>query len=333
MAAQSEYHSNIAEAGINPVGAFARADWFAMLHAECLPEYQPLVAAVTDGEARLWLAMMRGNDHTVRSLANWYSFDWRPIWGGQPDAGERLALLDEWASSVKTHGSALYLSPVPQFHADSISNALRRAGWFVSVDETSTNHWLETRGRSFADWWEARPGALRSTVQRKSKKRLVALEILTEFSDEAWDEFEVVYRASWKPAESHPDFLRHWAAAESVAGRLRLGIARVDGQAVAAQFWTVEDGIAYIHKLAHVSGQDALSPGTLLTHALFAHAFDADKVVGIDFGTGDDGYKRDWMEESAPLVTIAAWQPRSPRNWPALIRELLRRVAMRRRHG
>ena len=111
--------------------------------------------------------------------------------------------------------------------------------------------------------------------------------------------------------------------------RLRLGIARIDGAAVAAQFWTVDHGVAYIHKLAHIAQHDALSPGTLLTHAMFAHVFDIDHATRIDFGTGDDGYKCDWMEHSAPLFTVEAWDLSQLSSWPSFVRATLSRLAAR----
>ncbi len=233
------------------------------------------------------------------------------------ERGSRAAMLD--------------LGPLPQEDGSAalVAGALKRAGWVVDVAATGANHWLDTQGRSFDEWWAARPGALRSTVQRKGKKGLVVLEIHHDFSDALWDEYEAVYGASWKPAESHPNFIRSWAKREAAQGTLRLGIARIDGVAVAAQFWMVDDGIAYINKLAHVAGHDALSPGTLLTHALFRAAFDVDRVTRIDFGTGDDGYKRDWMEASAPLMTVRAWNPAAPAAWPSLCKMLAKRVAAR----
>ena len=225
----------------------------------------------------------------------------------------------------------LELGPLPDEDGSAalIADALRRAGWVVDVAATGANHWLDTHGRSFAEWWAARPGALRSTVQRKAKKGLVALTIYQDFSDALWDEYEAVYNASWKPPESYPGFIREWVKREAAQGSLRLGIARIDGVAVAAQFWMVDDGVAYIVKLAHVAGHDALSPGTLLTHALFERAFDVDRVSRIDFGTGDDGYKRDWMEESTPLMTVRAWDPKQVKAWPSLAKMLVKRVAAR----
>src|SRR3546814_10437210 len=94
-----------------------------------------------------------------------------------------------------------------------------------------------------------------------------------------------------------------------------MGIARSDGLAVAAQLWTVENGVALIHKLAHREDAGAGSPGTLLSHAMFRHVIDTDKVTRIDFGTGDDAYKRDWMESVRPLYQIDFYNLRRPASW------------------
>ncbi len=343
MTIESEYHSNFADArasagdalgrlaanGHGQTGLFNRLDWFAALHTACLSDQSPLIAEARNGSGgQAWMALSRENRH-IHSLAHWYSFTWQPIWTGLPSDASKDSLLHTMVSGLREHGCRLTLSPVPQENgtAAQLAAALRKAGWVVDSKATSRNHWLETDGRNFADWWADRPGALRSTVQRKAKKGLVALSITDQFSERDWDDYESVYQQSWKPAEGFPDFLRDWARSEGDAGTLRLGIARIDGVAVAAQFWSCDNGTAYIHKLAHVAGHDALSPGTLLTHALFAHAFDVDRVRRIDFGSGDDGYKRDWMEHSAGLMTIWAWNPKSPAAWPSLARHYLSRLA------
>jgi hypothetical protein len=344
MTAESEYHSNFAEArkmAADQLGRptnsaagqhhlFDRLDWFESLHTGVLSHHQPLLAHAQQGGDGLWLMLMR-DGQTALSMAYWYSFAWRPIWTGQPDTATKLALATEMLKGLRRHVAKLALSPVPEEDGSAalLNQAMRQAGWTVDAKATSHNHWLETGGRPFADWWAERPGALRSTVKRKGNKGLVALEIHKSFDDALWNEFEAVYRESWKPPESHPDFLRAWARSEGEAGTLRLAIARVEGQAVAAQFWSTDDGVAYIHKLSHVAGHDALSPGTLLTHALFAQAFDEDHVSRIDFGTGDDGYKRDWMEQSAPLLTLTGWDKRQPAAWPSLAKSFATRLAAR----
>ncbi len=336
MTTRREYHSNFADARRqwtagsgsaveyegDRLGAFDRLDWYEGLHAAICPHSTPLIAHAQADAARTWLFLAQDGAH-MRALANYYSFAWRPVSLGPPDP----AALAGIAHDLKARAATLELAPLPDADVGPLAAALREAGWIVEASRTGTNHWLETGGRSFAAWWAQRPGALRSTVQRKARKDRVQLSIETRFDETHWDQFEAVYAASWKPAESHPLFLRDWARRASREGTLRLGIARIDGEAAAAQFWVVDRGTAYIVKLAHVARHDALSPGTLLTHAMFARAFDTERVRRIDFGTGDDGYKRDWMECSAPLHTLYAWNPAWPAAWPGIARSAAKRVA------
>nr|WP_246385786.1 GNAT family N-acetyltransferase [Novosphingobium hassiacum] len=215
---------------------------------------------------------------------------------------------------------------MPEDDATALVKALRSAGWIVLSDPCDTNHVLPIAGRSFAEYWAQRPGALRETVRRKGKKGGVALRIVTEFSEADWAAYETVYKLSWKPGEGSPEFLRKWALMDAATGRLRLGIAEISGQPVAAQFWTVEGGTAFIHKLAHDENFRKQSPGTLLSAALFEHVIDTDRVTLVDFGTGDDPYKRDWMEQARTRWRVRAWRPLAMRHWPSLARAFGRKV-------
>jgi CelD/BcsL family acetyltransferase involved in cellulose biosynthesis len=98
---------------------------------------------------------------------------------------------------------------------------------------------------------------------------------------------------------------------------------------VAAQFWTVEAGTAFIHKLAHREEAKPLSAGTTLTAALFEHVIDRDKVDVVDFGTGNDPYKRDWMEDVRPRYRLDMFRPGWPGNWPIIARKGISRLAGR----
>jgi CelD/BcsL family acetyltransferase involved in cellulose biosynthesis len=62
---------------------------------------------------------------------------------------------------------------------------------------------------------------------------------------------------------------------------------------------------------------------------LFEHVIDQDRVALIDFGTGDDAYKRDWMEEIRPRYRLDLIRAGWPGNWPALAKASLRRLARR----
>ena len=295
---------------------FDRAAWYALLADTGLT---PMIAMASDADATAALALTEDRGR-ITPLRNWYSFTWREL-APAGAAGDRL--LRAIAQGLKQRGWRVTLEPVPgeDGSATRLAAAFRAVGWKVAVEQCDSNHVLDVRGRSFAEYWEARPGSLRTTLKRKAKK--VETEVLTRFDPAVWAEYETIYAASWKQAEDQPAMLRAFAEAEGAAGRLRLGVARADGLAVAAQCWTVENSIAYIHKLAHLESLKPLSAGTTLSAALFRHVIDCDKVALVDFGTGDQGYKADWMEQVRPRFRIDCLDPAQPRAWAPLAKRKL----------
>lgn len=302
---------------------FDRPEWFALL-AESGEE--PFVALAQNGTASAALTLTRRNGR-IEPLRNWYSFTWRQL---APDGAKGEELLATLASELKAQTHRITLWPVPDEDGSTtrLAAALRKAGWRVDVTPCDHNHVLHVRGRSFVEYWAQRPGRMRTTLKRKAKK--VDVELLTHFDQDAWTAYEHVYSNSWKPEEGDPALLRRFAEAEGEAGRIRLAIARADGEPVAAQFWTVENGTAYIHKLAHLEEAKKLSAGTTLSAALFEHVIDKDGVELVDFGTGNDPYKRDWMEEDRPRYRIDALDPRQPMAWLPLAKRSLRKLAPQR---
>ena len=153
-----------------------------------------------------------------------------------------------------------------------------------------------------------------ATPPKGGRRRPVSIsEIYDRFDESAWADYEEVYRQSWKPEEGSFPFLRALARQEGAAGTLRLGVARKDGRPVAVQLWLVENGEATIHKLAYAESAKAMSPGTLLGMEMFRRALDEDHVRTIDYGTGDDAYKKDWMAERRVLWQIEAFNPKTLR--------------------
>ncbi|CAH0497074.1 GNAT family N-acetyltransferase [Novosphingobium sp. CECT 9465] len=316
------YHASLKEAQADPRIAavasgspFERLDWLALLAAECLDPRNARVSVGVDRDRVAVLPWLEERGQ-IEPLANWYNFFVR--------ASGDSSLLSEITRALP-QGRATF-APMPEADAGALGDAMRKAGWVVLTDPCDTNHVLEVKGRSYAEYWAGRPGALRETVRRKGRKGEVSLRIATAFSQADWDAYEAIYRLSWKPGEGSPDFLRKWAQMDGAAGRLRLGIAEIDAQPVAAQFWTVEGGTAFIHKLAHDERFRKQSPGTLLTAAMFAHVIDVDGVDLVDFGTGDDPYKRDWMETVRTRWRLRAWRRGAVRHWPSLARAMGRQM-------
>lgn len=295
---------------------FDRPHWFELLAAHGFASQGRFDARGHVGDTAAWLPLRIEKPGHLLGLTNWYSFAIRPLYTGN---GDQSAALFALLRNLRSQAARLSLYPVRDDERQAIALALRGAGWWVQVIAAGDRHWLDLGEMDYDAWWASRPGALRNTVQRKAKKGVVDIQLLTAFDPGSWAAYEQIYAASWKPEEGHPALLRAFAEAEGAGGRLRMGIARIDGVPVAAQFWTVEDGTAFIHKLAHVEDSLKASPGTLLSAALFRHVIEVDEVKRIDFGTGNDGYKRDWMNRHEPLWRIEAFNPSRVAAWgPAL---------------
>lgn len=299
-------------------GPFARVEWFALLEQSGL---KPVLATIRDGDKGLTLPLMKGQQG-LEVLTNWYAFTWQDLNAGHASP----ALLEDLARSLATKTSRIDLAKLADEDgtATRLENAFKNAGWGVFREACDVNHILKVDGRSYADYLSARPGPLRTTLKRKAKK--VEIRLSRQFDTQDWTAYEAIYRDSWKPEEGDPELLRKFAQSESAAGRFLFGMALAEGEPVAAQFWTVDNGTAYIHKLAHLESAQKISPGTTLTAALFDEVITGDKVDCVDFGTGDDGYKADWMEQTRPRFRLTCLSKGDMRNWPLLCKMALRKL-------
>lgn len=298
---------------------FDRAEWFDLLAAHGFAGEGRFDAYGNADEVSVWLPLRTEKPGDFAGLTCWYSFSIQPLYDGPKFPGMRGSALRRLFENLRGRSSQLTLYPVADVDGlpGDLVHIMRQAGWWVVKQPAGDRHWLDLSDMDYDGWWASRPGALRSTVQRKAKKGIVDVQLLTEFDPGSWAAYEQIYAASWKPEEGNAALLRAFAESESARGTFRMGLARIDGLPVAAQFWTVEDGTAFIHKLAHVEDSLKASPGTLLSAALFRHVIEVDGVKQVDFGTGNDAYKRDWMNRHDPLWRIeafnlsrvAAWGP------------------------
>lgn len=282
---------------------YDRLDWFRLLETHCPPPGDLLALRVDRGGKRSWL-VLAVEGKAARAYAAWYSLRVGPV--GNRDADAMTSLADALtARGVASLVMAPMEAPAP------LAEALCAAGWRVSIEPDKANWRIATGGMDFEAFWTSRSSQLRNTVKRKAKAAALGVMVHRRFDADAWADYEAVYRASWKPEEGSFPFLRALAEQESAAGALRLGVAKKDGRALAAQLWTVENGEATIHKLAYAEDARALSPGSILSQAMFRHALDEDHVQVIDYGVGDEPYKADWMDERRQLWRLVAHNPRT----------------------
>ncbi|MXO66035.1 GNAT family N-acetyltransferase [Altericroceibacterium endophyticum] len=294
---------------------FLQGRWFSLLEAH---GYAPFVAIAEEGERMLALPLMQDGDALV-PLANWYSFTWSPLARGDIPPGGDARDEDMLAALLRDLGRKHPLLRLDRLAEENtctalLEAALRKAGFLCRQAVSDTNHYCPVEGRSYAQYLSRRPGRLRTTLKRKAKH--LDCTIFTQYLPEIWRLYEEIYRASAKVAEGKPALLQAFAEQSET----RIGIGFYDNVPVAAQFWTLENGVAYIHKLAHLDQADRFSPGTVLTAAMMKHVIDEDCVTEFDFGTGDEAYKADWMDATRPRWSISALAWRQPAAWPIALR-------------
>jgi len=214
---------------------------------------------------------------------------------------------------------ALLLEPVAD--DDSRINGLQKimetAGYNCERLFRLYNWIYRVQGQSYEEYMAARPAWLRNTISRKKRKldREHGFKIRLFTGDQvprAMSDYYAVYTASWKANEQYVGFLDGIVADFSRPGWSRLAVLyvsrenvkeedvsgeHVKGQPVAAQLWFVLHGKASIFRLAYDKAWKQYSPGSILTSFLMEYVIDIDKVEEIDFLTGNEAYKQDWMSE------------------------------------
>ncbi|HOO50939.1 MAG TPA: GNAT family N-acetyltransferase [Alphaproteobacteria bacterium] len=109
------------------------------------------------------------------------------------------------------------------------------------------------------------------------------------------DRYYEVYGRSWQKQERlGPTFHRDLARMAVLKGWLRLAFLYFNDIPLAAQFWIVSGGTAYILKTVYDQEYKKYSPGKILTSEMFKYVIDVDKVTTIDYVQGDEDYKKYW---------------------------------------
>jgi hypothetical protein len=302
---------------------FASLPWFAHLAATSLIEGAIPAYLVVDAEGPACMPVLRRTQAGVRrleALSNFYTPEFAPV-AAAAQVPALASALARFAAGATPRTDVVDLRPLDSNsgfyrHAQS---ALRNAGFWVDTYFCFGNWYLELSGQPFAEYFESRPSQLKNTWRRNRKKleqRGLAIEIVRENSpalDAAIVAYETIYNSSWKHPEPFPDFIPGLCRMAAAQGWLRLGVLSIDNQAVASQIWFVKDGVASIFKLAYIEEFGKLSVGTVLTHELMRSAIDGDRVRVIDYLSGDDPYKKDWMTLRRERRGIIAFNQRNPK--------------------
>lgn len=283
--------------------------------------------AEPNGETPVWLMTLaheghgallplcerrRGSLKTLAGLANYYTPYYGPILAGEAGQETLRGLFAGAVQYLRTF-DALEMHPMTRESVDIVQAAAQELG-FAAFSKVHTYNWRQCGIRDFQSYWAERPSRLVNTA-RRARRRLdrmgnyrLTIAQATDL-EQAIEDYCTVYARSWKSSESHPGFIRSMLRQYSARDQLRLGLLYCGEKPVAAQIWLLNHGTAYIYKLAYDPDYHRLSVGTVLTQHLFEHVVGRDGVHTVDFLTGDDAYKADWMSERRPLYHLTLANP------------------------
>lgn len=304
---------------------FSLPEWYDLM-ARCGVPDRTESRLYTDERAGSQTALVLQAGHTgsarrLASLTGAYSVEHGVVAGPGADLERGLGAIFDQISAERPRWDCLDLAELDPGGVgwQALLRGLRRAGFLVGCVFHSGTWYEKTEALGFADYLAGRPSALRHLWERK-KRRIAASACLEAafFADAAGIEtaiadYQRVYAASWKPAEAFPDLIPALIRLAARLGALRLGIYYLGGTPAAAQFWILWHGRAVIYKLAHDRRFDALSLGTLLTMEMIERVLSRDRPHEINFGRGDDPYKKMWLPKRRERWGIVAANPRTAR--------------------
>ena len=301
-------------------------DWFEVLAETTLSEKESAcIIALLDGNglAVSAIPLVAVDGRMVRGLTSPFTTLFCAPFGEQENAGRLGKLLaDKVGATLRLDA----LDPADEA-ACSFQDGLTGGGLVVARFRHFAN-WFE-RIDSFTDYWNGREPRLKATVKRKGTPLLRDGRLAFEMIDLAADWrrgtqiYEAIYGRSWKPAEAHPHFIAALLEKLGRCGMAKLGVAMIDCVPAAAQIWLVQQDRATIFKLAHDPAFDRQSPGTLLTHWMLRLLHEQDGVREVDFGRGDDSYKRLWLGRCQDRQGVLAANPRTLKGLLAVALDIL----------
>ena len=312
---------------------FLSRPWFESLAAAGREEDHVLVlACVVDGDRVMAiLPLMRSAGKTWYALRHGYT----PLYSlllAEEDQQQVLSCMVQALGRLPVNGLLLEPVAADDRNLASLQKNLETAGYRCEHIFRGYNWICRLQGKSFKDYMADRPAQLRNTISRKKRKleREHGFEIRLFTGEEVpggMSDYYVVYHASWKQNEAkNADLMDRIVNSFSKAGWSRLAVLYVNEQPVAAQLWFVHHGKASIFRLAYDKNWRQYSTGSILTSFLMEYVIDTDRVGEIDFLTGNDAYKQDWMSERRVRFVLSCVKSVRPVSRYGRLVELLKRV-------
>jgi len=292
--------------------------WFENLLTEIDTDKLVFACVINETEILALLPLLKSDNNTLHALKHRYTTHYSLLVTDK-NTQPVITCLIEGLNNLSV--PSLLLEPV----ADDDENINRLHHGMVSTGYECESifrfyNWIyRPQGQSYQEYLSARPARLRNTIARKKRKldREHGYRIKLYTGDDAvsaMPDYYAAYDSSWKAKEQYVSFLNAMVERFSKRDWSRLAILYVNEQPVAAQLWFVAHKKASIFRLAYNQDWKRYSPGSILTGYLMEYVIDIDKVDEVDFLTGNDAYKQDWMSERRQRYALSCVKKHSAKN-------------------
>ncbi len=293
--------------------AFSTRAWYASTVAAALAQDE--VASfqlVRHGERTAAIFPMLRAGRRLSALTTPYTCLWQPLL--VPDAD--LMAIGTTLAPIWRRSGVVRLDCLPAEAAwlPGLVRGLASGGLHALPFEHFGNWHVRVADLDWPAYVDGRPGQLRSAINRQVRRLMKQGATFTLTHDEGGLEdaiaaYETVYAASWKEKEPYPAFNATLMRATAADGTARIGVLRLGGAPIAAQFWLRHGGWAAVLKLAYDETHRALAPGNVLTALMIRQLMEQERVTELDFGRGDDAYKQAWTGQRRSRIGVLVAAP------------------------
>ena len=309
--------------------------WYRALYATACPDGDAPRIYVAERNGRVVAALIARErwragtfrTHMLLSVSHiMYTSDYGPLL----DAEEGLAGLGEIVAAIATASPSFdvlrfdSMDPKsPGFEA--MAAGFRGHGFLVQAFKNFGVWFENVEGLTVEDYIARRSYNMRYLLRKLMRSNVGRYELVTGGPrlEPALADYERVAAQSWKDEEPWPECIPAIVRTAAKSGALRLGILYVDDEPAAAQIWIVQGGRTTIFRLSYAEKFGTLSVANTLTWRILRHVLEVDKPREIDFGRGDDTYKKRWLAHRREKWGMLVFDPSTAKGLASAAKNLI----------
>lgn len=324
-----------------PLSLFGQPNWYDLLHKHIVKHDEQLI----------YYCVLNKNDHieavfplvkspngvssgyTLKSLANFYTMEYEPFFISKArNCRKALKVFSKYLATEEQTWTSLEFFPIDQDKLINIYLKQELSQYFTLSSSLCHKNWTyHNTDENFKEYIAFSPSRIKDI--RRKERRLVknySVKFVMWIDDtdieKCIQDYLIVYHGSWKDEEQYPDFIPDLILLCAGEKTLRLGILYINDVPTAAQFNIFHDKTTLIYKLCYDEKYKTLSAGAILSFKMMECAFDQDKSTKIDYGCGDDKYKKEWMNHCQERMTLTIYNNNLRGRYASLMQSLKARI-------